>query len=185
MNNNIWILLYVTLLIAVVFFEYKNSNNEIAGTATHKYKIEQNKDLDSLISGYISALDLASIDDKQWGILPKKVKKVKKEENLIKENNTIQLVEVTLKEKTLCIEQECFKLLGFFQKEQQDYASFYNEKSKEKVQSYLVGNIIDRSIQIKSIMKKSIVFSDVNSTREWNINLFDVNSSKYKPKDFK
>lgn len=180
-----WIPLYVTFLVAVVFFEYTNNNSEMAQSATHKYKIEHNKDLDGFISGYIRPLDLTAIDDTQWGIFPKKVKKVKKEENLSKENNTIQPVKVTLKEKTLCIEKACFRLLGLFQKEQQEYASFYNENSKEKVKAFLVGDIIDSSIQIQSIMKKSIVFSDINSTREWHINLFDVNSSKYKPKDFK
>lgn len=182
MKNSMWILLYVTFLIAIVFFEYKKTDKITSDISANKYKIVENKRLDSYILEYIQPLSLTSVSDKQWGILPPK--KVKKEENLTKENNKIKLVTVTLKEKTLCIEKECFKLLGIFQKEQQHYASFYNKNSKEKVKEFLVGKIINRSIKIKSIMKKSVTFKDVNSTREWQMKLFDVNSSKYKPKDF-
>ena len=135
-----------------------------------------------MIGEYTKPLSLTSVTDKQWGILPKKVnKKINKKVDLVKK---ISKVLVILKNKTLCIEKECFKLLGIFQRGHHDYASFYNKNSKKTVKDFLAGEIINRSIKIKSIVKKSIVFSDINSTREWSINLFDVNSSKYKPKEF-
>ena len=182
MKNSIWILLYVALLLLIVFFEFKKTEDSSTSVVMNHYKIEENKVLDSVIGEYTKPLSLTSVTDKQWGIVPKKVKKVKKEENLTKE---VPEVLVTLTKKTLCIEKECFKLLGIFARGKQHYASFYNKNSKKTVQEFLVGETIHSSIKIKTIMKKSIVFSDINSTREWKINLFDVNSSKYKPKEFK
>jgi len=150
--------------------------------AINHYKIEENKVLDSLIGEYTRPLSLISVTDKQWGILPKKVnKKIDKKVDLVKK---VSKVLVTLKNKRLCIEKKCFKLLGIFEKGNKHYASFYNKNSKKRVEEFLAGEIISCSIKIKSIVQKTIVFSDINSTREWSINLFDVNSSKYKPKEF-
>ena len=181
MKNSIWIFLYVALLLLIAFFEFSKTDNKSGSLPLNHYKIEENKVLDGLIEEYTKPLSLTSVSDKQWGIVPKKVKKVKKEENLTKETPKVL---VTLTKQTLCIEKECFKLLGIFARGKQHYASFYHKESKKPVQEFLAGERINRSIKIKTIMKKSIVFADINSTREWNINLFDVNSSKYKPKEF-
>ena len=180
MKNSIWILVYLLVLLLIVFFEYQKSENKAFNSSVYDYKIEENRALEKLFLSYTKNLNIDFNLDSQWGIVKKKIvgKKTTKELNGSKQ------VKVTLKAKTLCIEKECFRLLGLFQKEQQHYASFYNKNSKEKVQQFLVGEIMNSTVKIKSIMKKNIVFSDINSTREWNINLFDVNSSKYKPKDF-
>ncbi len=183
MKNRTWVLLYVLVLVLIVFFEYKKDDTTLTQNANMHYKLEKNQELDSFLLSYVKIVENNITLNKLWKIVPKKVKvKPKVEDNKTKE---IQLIEVTLKNKTLCIEKECFRLLGIFQKSKHKYASFYNEKSKERVKEYLVGESLYASIKIKSIVKKRVVFSDTNSTREWNINLFDVNSSKYKPKEFK
>ena len=86
MRNSVWIVLYVTLLIAVVYFEYKNSNKITSDSLVHKYKIEQNKRLDTYVLEYIKPLSLTSVSDKQWGIVFNKVKKKSKKKKIMKEN---------------------------------------------------------------------------------------------------
>ena len=176
MKNSLWVLLYLLLLLLIVFFEYKKSENKLLNGSVYDYKIEENRALEELFLSYTDNLNIDFDLDGQWGIA--------KREKEVKESERTEQVHVRVKEKTLCIEQECFRLLGLFQKEQHHYASFYNKNSKEKVKEFLVGEIINRSIKIKTIMKKSVIFEDINSTREWHMRLFDVNSSKYKPKDF-
>ncbi|CAA6819596.1 MAG: Unknown protein [uncultured Sulfurovum sp.] len=149
-------------------------------SSLYEYDTQKNSMLDKLMEGYTQPLETDSVANQAWGIVVKKVKKEAK----VKELKTKKLIEVTLKEKTLCIEKACFRLLGIFSKNGYPYASFYNKDSKEKVQVLVLDQMMHSSIKIKDIMKKKIVFSDVNSTREWSMQLFDVNSSKYKPKDF-
>jgi len=180
MKNSIWILLYLLILLLIVFFEYNKSNNKIQNTSVYEYKIEENKALKILFLEYMKESNISFDIDSQWGIVKKKTE----EKNSTKELNVTKEVSVTLKENTLCIEKNCFKLLGIFTEDNKEMASFYAKESKEKVQQFLVGEIMSVTIKIKSIMKKNVIFKDINSTREWQMKLFDVNSSKYKPKDF-
>lgn len=182
MKNSIWILLYLFVLVLIVFFEYQSSSHQAQHATVYPYKIEKNEDLELLFKEY-SQFEEENISlNNQWGIVIKKVQKVK-EVNLSNEINSTKVVEVTLKKSVLCIEKECFRLLGIFKKGKYGYASFYNKNSKQTVKEFAVGERVDSSIKIKSIKNKTIVFSDLNSTREWSITLFDVNSSKYKPKE--
>jgi len=181
MKINIWILLYIVLLLFIVVSEYRENNDSSQILLLHHYKIEENKALDTLILGYVEPLDMNVTNSEQWGI--KTVKKIKNKA-IVEEVKKIKFTDVTLKGKTLCIEKECFKLLGIFSKKNHYYASFYNKEDKQKVRTYRVGNIVKSLIRIKSIKTNSVLFKDINSTREWSIKLFDINSSKYKPKDF-
>ena len=182
MKNSLWVLLYLLLLILIVFFEYKKSDTKPLNSSIYNYKIKENKALEELFLSYTNSSNIDFDIDSQWGIAKKKKKIAEKKTT--KESNVTKQVKVTLKEKTLCIEQDCFKLLGLFQKEKQHYASFYNKNSKKKVEVFSEGEVLKASVQIKNIKNNYIIFSDINSTREWSIHLFDVNSSKYKPKEF-
>ncbi|SFV71413.1 hypothetical protein MNB_SV-13-1306 [hydrothermal vent metagenome] len=182
MRNSIWIFLYIALLVLIVFFEFnqtKKSNNSLA---LNSYKIEENKALDKIFLEYIEPLDKNSVSNKQWGIVIKK-KILKKEKNITK-TKEVKKVLVTLKGTTLCIEKECFKLLGIFSNHNLNYASFYNKKSKKKIKTFRVGDILGSTVKIETIVKKKVIFKDINSSRVWHMKLFDVNSSKYRPKEF-
>lgn len=181
MKINSWTLLYVALLLFIVFVEYRQSDINLVSTTSHKYKIEENKALESLVSEYIMPVDFDGLTNKQWGIVLKKVK----EKVVIKpDDNKTKPVEVTLKEKTLCIEKECLKLLGIFRGTQGYRVSFYGAKAKEKIKEFSKGEVVKEAIKIKEITHNEVLFSEINSTREWYMKLFDVNSSQYKPKEF-
>ena len=182
MRNSVWIVLYVTLLIAVVYFEYKNSNKITSDSLVHKYKIEQNKRLDTYVLEYIKPLSLTSVSDKQWGIVFNKVKKkVKKEEN----NERKRLI-VTVKDKTLCIEEKCFRLIGVVFDDKKKYqVSLFNKNLKNKIKLFTVNETVVSTVCIKKITQRMVLFVDKNSSRTWKIKLFDINTSKYKPKDIK
>lgn len=180
MKSKIWILLYVLLLLLLFFFEFQTKTYVSQKSTRYAYEIEQNSNLEKLVQVYTQPLEGNEVTNQQWGISFKKVKKTPK----VVEANKTKLTEVTLKEKTLCIEKECFKLLGIFYQDQAYYASFYNKNLKEKIQVFWVGEILSSGIKIKNIFKKNVFFEDINSTREWKMRLFDINSSKYKPKEF-
>ncbi|HIP13645.1 MAG TPA: hypothetical protein EYG73_13135 [Arcobacter sp.] len=178
MRNSVWILLYVTLLIAVVYFEYKNSNKITSDSSVHKYKIEQNKRLDTYVLEYIKSLSLTSVSDKQWGIVFNKVKK--------EENNETKRLTVIVKDKTLCIEEKCFRLIGLVFDDKKKYqVSLFNKNLKNKIKLFRVNETVVSTVCIKKITQRMVSFVDKNSSRTWKIKLFDINTSKYKPKDIK
>jgi len=181
MKNSIWIVLYLLLLLLIVVFEYKKSDNTSQLLFAHQYDIKENKALDSLFLEYLEPLEENISINKIWKILPPKPKKVKEE--LLEDTNITKLVEVMLKDKTICIEKKCFRLLGLFL-EKEYSSSFYVKEDKEKVQTFSIGKFLNSTIEIKNIQKNSILFKDINSTREWSMKLFDINSSKYRPKEF-
>lgn len=178
MKSRVWIFLYVLLLLLLFFWEFQTREYPPQSSRLYTYEIQKNSRLDQLIQAYMQSSEADGGFNEQWGIVFKKVKK----EPI--ELNTTKLTEVTLKDKTICIEQMCFKLLGIFYQNDSSYASFYNKNSKEKVHAFLEEEILNSSIKIKSIVQKNIFFEDVNSTRKWKMTLFDINSSKYKPKEF-
>ena len=137
--------------------------------------------MDLFLSNSIKPLDSNFSINKLWKIFIPKPKIIKKEE--VVDINKTKPIEVTLEKKTLCIEKKCFRLLGIFL-DKQYASSFYVKDAKTKVQTFHVGEKINSSIKITNIDKNSVVFKDINSSREWRIKMFDINSSKYKPKEF-
>jgi len=178
MKSSVWIFLYVLLLLLLLFLEFQTKEYASQSSTFDAYETETNSKLDKLIETYTQALDINGVSNQQWGIVFKKVK------NEVKELNTTKLTEVTLKDKTICIEETCFRLLGVFRETQEYRVSFYEAKANEKIKEFSKGEIMRESIRIKTIRHHEVVFSEINSTREWSLKLFDINSSKYRPKDF-
>jgi len=182
MKNNIWIIFYLFILFLIIFFEYQKKTIATQVISNYNYEIKENNELDKLLLEYTKQLDENISIDKLWNIVLPKAKVEKKEKKVDKIEGSS--VEVTLKDKTICIAKKCFKFLGIFL--DKSYASsFYIKDNKNKVQTFIDGEILNSTIKIKKIEKNSIVFNDINSTREWSIKLFDINSSKYKPKEFR
>jgi len=180
MKSRVWILLYVVLLLLIFFWEFKTKEYAPQASTLYTFEMENNSELAKLIETYTQPLDVNGVSNQQWGIVFKKVKKEVK----VKELNTTKLTEVTLKDKTICIEKGCFKLLGIFRGTQGYKVSFYEAKAKEKIKEFSKGEIMKKPIRIKNIRHNEVVLSEINSTREWGLKLFDINSSQYKPKDF-
>jgi len=180
MKSRVWILLYVVLLLLLFFLEFKTKAYAPQASMAHGYEIQKSSGLDQLMQTYTQPLDVNGLSNQQWGIVFKKVKK----EIKVKTLKRMKLTEVSLKGKTICIEKGCFKLLGIFRGPQGYRVSFYEAKAKEKIKEFSKGEIMREPIGIKTIRHNEVVLSEINSTREWSLKLFDINSSKYKPKEF-
>jgi len=182
-KNSLLILFYLLLLGYLAFIEFeKPSINNSFSFSNNEFNLEKNSTTLSMWTKKYN--DKNSTINRIWAIqeVKKKPKKVEK-----KVEKKITLVEVTqdTKNKTICIAKKCFKLVGIFSDAQGRYgASLYNAKTKPSLKNFYRKDKVDLTIMIKKIMHDSIVFKDLNSTREWSIKLFDINSSKYKPKDF-
>ena len=116
-----------------------------------------------------------------WGIKDE-VKKISQDINKTK-TTAYKELKVEQKNNQLCIEKECFRLLGFFVKKEKLYISFYNKNIKHKIASYTLGECLYKTICIKEIKNTNVVIEDDNTSRSWKFKLFDVNITKYKPKD--
>ena len=180
-RNSFLITLYILLLMLIVFFEYQKNNTFSKKIIVQKYEITDNRALDIFLLEHLDSLDSHIMINKLWKIIPPKVK-IKTIKN--REINKTKIVEVTLNNKTICIEKKCFKLLGIFL-DRSYSSSFYIKEAKKKIQTFKVEEILASTIKIKTINRNNIVFEDRNSTREWIIKLLDINVSKYKPKEFK
>lgn len=180
-NNKLFILLYLLLLLLMFWMEFRASEITVESISNRDYRIDENPKLDEIFQEYQKPLGFNKMNV-QWGIVIKKIKP--KETVNLKDSDKNSLLEVIVKDKTLCIEKECFKLLGIFSSQDVSYATFYNKKSKKKVKTFMVGEILTSTIKIETIVRKKVLFKDINSSRMWHIKLFDVNSSKYKPKEF-
>jgi hypothetical protein len=180
MKNNKILFLYFIILLLIVFFEYKNQNTFLEENYIHNYEIKDNKELDKVIFSYIKKLDDNFTINILWKIKSSLVKKIKKKKKIV---DKVKSIEVKLKNKTLCIESQCFKLLGIFL-DKKYYASFYIQGIKNRLKTFKEGDEMNLSIKIQTIDANRIIFKDEKSRREWKIQLFDINSSKYKPKEF-
>jgi len=181
-KNSLLILSYFLLLSYLAFVEFKEPSIDSFSLFNNELSLEENSRNFSMWTQKYN--DKNSSINRIWAIkeLKKKPKKIEK-----KIKKKITLVEVTQdkKSKTLCIATKCFKLVGIFSDSKGRYcASLYNSKTKPSLKNFYRNDKVDLTIMIKKIIHDSIVFEDINSTREWSIKLFDINSSKYKPKDF-
>ena len=182
MRNNLFILLYIMFLLIILMVEFLDFKAIEQVDINNNYSIDKNEKIDKLFTEYTNQLIENNRSNQLWGIVIKKSKDVK----LTVENNKtkeIKLVDVIQKRDELCVEKNCFKLLGIFTENGHAVASFYNSESKDKLRVFSRIDIIDKSIYIESIVDNRILFKDENSTREWSMKLFDINSTKYKPKE--
>jgi len=115
-----------------------------------------------------------------WGFKEKKVPKRIKDKN---STAKFTIVQQKKNQNTICIEEMCFSFLGVYSQNQNKFASFYTSKAKEKVKDYIKNDILYMNIYIKDIKQDRLTIADYNTTREWNFTLFDVNQTKYKPKE--
>ena len=181
-KNSLLIVLYLLLLGYFAFIEFKEPFIKPLTFSNKGFSSDINNS--NLYLWTRKYNNTNSTINRIWGIKEVK-KKPKKIEKIIEKKITLLEVTQDTKSKTLCIAKKCFKLIGIFMDTQGRYsASLYNAETKPSLKNFYRKDKVDLTIMIKKIMHDSIIFKDINSTREWSIKLFDINSSKYKPKDF-
>jgi len=166
-------LIYTILIAMMVLFEFFPSNTS---QQTKPMDLDLPKE-DIRLSKWSKIYDDKLPYNKLWGIQ----KKNSRGGNDANESNSINIT-LDKKSKKLCLEDDCFRLLGFHDVNGTNYVSLYNTKTKMK--DYKVGQTLSLSVVVKEIKKNTIDFMDTNTSNVWTIKLFDVNKTKYKPKEY-
>jgi len=115
-----------------------------------------------------------------WGLKEnnQKVQNMSSEKtNTPKETQT----KITQSKNLLCIEESCYRLLGFY-KQNRSYVSFFNNDREPKIVNIAIGESLDSTVTLSSIDKNTIILDEIDGDRSWEFKLFDVNSTKYRPK---
>lgn len=170
------ILTFSLFLLLVFFMEYKSAKFDKFELPSKTVLSLDDKIFDMFKQKYKTNRDF----NRYWGFSEEKAKMD------IKENNTTtRLLKVTKKEgeNRLCIASSCYRLLGIHYINSNAIVTLYNKKFKKRVKDYSLHETLEANITIDAISSHSVLFKELNSSRSWKFKLFDVNQTKYKPKD--
>ena len=178
MKNKIVYLLYAFVSLVVVFLAYNFYGQEtraitektIKPFKSHIIKTYQEKFTTNQTFGYL------------WGIKEAKRKNDVNETVCLKDTDT-SMLSVTQEKGKLCIAKKCYRFLGFYHKAEVSYISFYSKNFKKGLKEFTLNETLDATLYIKEIKHNRLFIADANSSREWQFQLFDVNATKYKPKE--
>ena len=165
------------MLIAVFFMQYNFFT-------TNSYKLPP-KSIDyfdkNIFDSYTKEYNTSIDTNPYWGF--SKDMSMFTEDN--ETNTTSILTEVSKKEgsNVLCITSSCYRLLGIYYNDDNVSITLYNKEFKNKIRAYTINSKIKENIIIDNITSTEVFFKDTNSSRAWHFEIFDVNSTKYKPKE--
>ncbi|ADN08324.1 hypothetical protein [Sulfurimonas autotrophica] len=178
MKNKITYLLYGFVCLVVVllaFNQYGNSKRTTVGKSVKPFNT-------NIVKMYQEQFDTNSSFGYLWGIKNEEKKSDTNTTENVKDENSTELV-VTQEKSKICIDKNCYRFLGFYYKAGVPYISFYSKTFKKGLQDFKLHQMLDKTLYIKEIKHNSLFLADKNSSREWQFQLFDVNVTKYKPKD--
>ena len=171
MNKNKTVIFYLFLALITFFISYQFFESKEGFIGGKKDIFELN---DTAFQEKMKIYDTKRFYGYIWGIKEERKKKIKRSQEYIikKEKNSI------------CIDKSCFTFLAIVQKKSILSALFYSKKfHKNHIKSLTFNEVLSESLYIKKITRNSVTLFDKNSTTQWNFKIFDVNKTKYKPKD--
>lgn len=169
--------LFVMLAAIIVYMEYEPSKLEDF-TLPSKSILHFDE---TVFNMYHKKYDLVEDSNRYWGF----EEDVSVDENLTDTNSSKEETQVTQPDgkNVLCIEGSCYRLLGIHYNYKIPMVTLYNSDLKEKVKDYKTEDILESAIVINKIISNSVEFAEQNTTRKWTFKLFDINETKYKPKE--
>ena len=166
---------YLFVICIVIYFEFY-STQKIDMTGIQKPILNIDKTyIDLYRLRYDENLSLNHF----WGMKDKKPKKKK----IKKEKNKLKTIKKEKGKNVLCISESCYRLLGIHFEKNTPYITLYNKNIKEKIKDYKTNDILENRIKIQQIKIDEVLLKDINSSGIWKFEIFDVNKTKYKPKD--
>jgi len=181
MKNKIVYSLYAIVSLIVVLFAYKWYGNS--------EKITKQKTIKSLntkiIQTYQQQFDTNRSIGYIWGIDDDKKKidtNATEKTKTTRETKQVKLL-IKQEEKKICIDKNCYRFLGIYYKAKTPYITFYSKSFTKGLEDFKLHQTLDKTVYIKDINANTLFLADKNSTRKWQFQLFDVNVTKYKPKD--
>ena len=178
MKNKIYYVLYGVASLVVILLAYN-----FYGQSKRAVLDKTIKSLDkSMIKMYQEQFDINKSFGYIWGIKEKKIKNDINKTVILKNTNST-LTSIFQKGNKICIAKNCYRFLGIYYKGKTPYVSFYSKKFKKGLQDFSINQILDKTLYVKELKHNKLFLKDKNSSREWSFQLFDVNITKYKPKE--
>jgi hypothetical protein len=181
MKNKLIYGVYIFVSLVVILLAYNWYGSTQRATASKSLKSLNTKS----IKMYQEEFDTNRSFGYLWGIKNAEKKSdvniTQAMKNQNDENSTELLV--TQEKSKLCIDKKCYRFVGIYHKAGVAYISFYSKEFKKGLQDFRLNQTLDKTLYIKKIKHNRLFLADKNSTREWQFHLFDVNATKYKPKD--
>jgi len=171
------LIIFLLLLITVFFLKY-----EFKDEGNYKLPIKNIFYIDEeVFNMYNKHYDIEKKRNIYWGFS----KKISIDEVVNEKSFDADEIIVSQKEgdNVLCIESSCFRLIGIHHNAKVSSVTLYNKDFKEKVKVFTANSMLKNSIIVGKIESHKILFKDLNSSREWQFEIFDVNDTKYKPKE--
>ncbi len=176
MKNKKQLLIYISVLIIIIVNQYSLSK-DIEYSKMDKEILDLNT---TIITMHQIQYETDDNLDIYWNFSSKKKEPVVKP---IEKINNIISIEKIKNKNILCIEKSCYRLIGIYQQRNTLIISLYNSKLKIKLKTFNINDKLESTVLISNIQSNTIEFSDLNSTRKWYFKTFDVNQTKYKPKE--
>lgn len=118
-----------------------------------------------------------------WG-MKEKVVKVKELNNTKVSDTNTTTWKIKKEKNQLCIDANCYRFLGMYHKKGKNYVVFYSKNiPKNHIAAYKAKEMLQEPLYIKEIQRNHFSVAQTNTTKEWQFDIFDVNVTKYKPKD--
>jgi len=122
-------------------------------------------------------------------LLENRVKKLLLEnENELKDmglNNKIKKQNFNIKYRTICIETQCWQLMGIMSINGIKKLTLLNKKPSSKLQVLNIGDELLPGIIIKNIKGESMILLNKEKNKEFILKLFDIDMSQYLPRVLK
>ena len=177
MINKFLLYFYIVVIVLVVFLSYNYYSNK-KNTVNKKIILLYN---DDIFKEYKKTFDLNQSFAYIWGLSEAKKKIINEDINKSIDINTSIVIKKN--KSSLCVNKDCFRFLGLYNKKNDLFVSLYNKNFKSKIKNFIKDENIAYTLYVKNIYKNTVIVADTNSSDEWNFKLFDVNATKYKPKD--
>jgi len=170
MSNKSMIFVYLFFFFVTVFIAYNSYSNSAA-----KMQSKLIKELNtSMIQEYQTKFAELPDFNYLWGVKLSK-KKEKKEKK--------EVAQIKKVKKKICIGKKCYRFLGLYFKEHQAYVTFYSKEFKKGLKDFRIGEVLVKPLVIKELHKNNLYIENNNTKKVWKFDFFDVNTSKYRPKD--
>ena len=173
------LLFYLVLASMIILNEFSQTSEEIYQKPQKPILSLDTQSLDAYTRKHSADENLNTF----WGIPleSKKTNVVKTDENQTKTMD----IKKTPGQNQICIEESCYRLVGIHKEANRFYATLYNKESNESLKSYTLGDNLKSKIKIANITTNSVKLEDLNSKDTWYFKIFDVNQTKYRPKEIK
>ncbi len=124
---------------------------------------------------------------REWGIvIPKRSRNKAPVSSKKNKEASENRIEILRKGRTICRgKTQCYRLLGFFSREGRGYASFYAKGRKPSILGVEINESLPGmpDLYLREAEPGRVVVAERNGTRAWIFGFFDVNQSKYRPKE--